>query len=179
MNTDTLKGKRDFALIALCMTTGIRTIEVRRADVGDLSTMAGFTVLYVQGKGHDEKADFVKIAEPVEDALRLYLKERKAKDKEPLFASTSNNNRGKRITTRSISRIIKDSLVNAGYNSDRLTAHSMRHTAATMNLLNGGTLEETRQLLRHTSINTTMIYAHNLERMANESENRIAGAIFG
>ena len=82
------------------------------------------------------------------------------------------------MTTRSISRIIKNRLKSAGYDSDRLTARSLRHTMATPNLLNGGGLEET-QLLRHTSINTTMIYAHALERAGNNSEELIAAAIFG
>ena len=66
----------------------------------------------------------------------------------------------------------------AGYDSDRLTAHSLRHTAATLNLLAGGTLQETQQLLRHSSINTTTIYAHNLDRAQSKSEERIANAIF-
>lgn len=65
----------------------------------------------------------------------------------------------------------------AGYDSDRLTAHSMRHTAATLNLLNGGSLEETQQLLGHSNISTTMIYSHALKRTQNESENRIEAAI--
>jgi integrase/recombinase XerC len=83
------------------------------------------------------------------------------------------------LYTESISRIIKTHFRNVGMNSDRLTAHSLRHTAATLNLLNGGTLEETRQMMRHTSINTTMIYNHAIERAKNNSEKRTAFAIFG
>ena len=83
------------------------------------------------------------------------------------------------MTTRSISRLAKESLIQVDLNSDRLTAHSFRHTAATLNLLNGGTVEETQQLLDHANINTTLIYSHALERASNNSENRIAMAIFG
>jgi integrase/recombinase XerC len=97
--------------------------------------------------------------------------------KDPLFAGVGNRNAGGRLTTRSISGIEKGALVSAGLNSDRLTAHSLRHTAATLNLLNGGTLEETKQLLRHTNINTTLIYAHALERANNQSEARIEAAL--
>jgi len=82
------------------------------------------------------------------------------------------------MTTRSISGIVKDRFTGAGYDSERLTAHSLRHTAGTLNLLNGGTLEETQQLLRHSNINTTMIYLHHLDRAKNNSEARIAAAIF-
>ena len=95
-----------------------------------------------------------------------------------LFVSTSNNNKGQRLTTRSISGIVKKRLKAAGYTSNRLTAHSLRHTAGTLNLMNGGTLEETQQLLRHSNINTTMIYLHHLERENNQSEKRIADALF-
>lgn len=180
VDTSTLKGKRDFAILALMVTTGLRTIEVIRADVGDMRTVADFTALFVLGKGRDEKEDYVKIEPVVEEAIRDYLKERgTCKEGEPLFASIAHRNTGKRMTTRSISRIVKDHLREADLVSDRLTAHSLRHTAATLNLLNGGTPEETRQLLRHSSINTTMIYSHALERANNNSEARIAKSIFG
>ncbi|NCD12086.1 MAG: integrase [Epsilonproteobacteria bacterium] len=175
----TEQGQRDYAILSLMITTGLRTIEVIRADVGDLRVLGSDTVLYIQGKGHDEKTDFVKVSEPVEKAIREYLKTRSINDQQPLFASEANRNKGGRMTTRSISRIVKDNLINAGFNSDRLTAHSLRHTAATLNLLNGGNIEETQQLLRHTSINTTMIYSHHLDRMKNNSEDRVTKAIFG
>lgn len=179
VDCSTEKGKRDYAILVLMLTSGLRTIEVARANIDDMRVLGDFTVLYIQGKGHEEKNAYVKIAEPVEDAIREYLAERKVSDTSlPLFASESNRNNGGRMTTRSISRIVKNALVNAGFNSDRLTAHSLRHTTATLNLLNGGTIEETRQLLRHTNINTTLIYSHALERAENNSEERVAKAIF-
>ncbi|OIL92423.1 integrase [Oenococcus oeni] len=111
--------------------------------------------------------------------MRAYLKVRgSVEDAAPLFASTSNNNEGGRMTTRSISGIAKSALRRAGFDSSRLTAHSLRHTAATLNLLNGGSLEETQQLLRHRNLNTTMVYLHHLKRAKNQSEARIGNAIF-
>lgn len=180
IDTSTLTGKRDYAMLCLMVTAGLRTIEIIRADIADIRARGDYTALYVQGKGHDEKNTFVKLADPVEAAIRDYLAARgKAADNEPLFVSHANRNAGERMTTRSVRRIAKDILIAAGFNSDRLTAHSFRHTAATLNLLNGASLEETQQLLRHTSINTTMIYSHALERAKNNSESRIANAIFG
>ena len=172
-------GKRDYAIFSLMVTGGLRTIEIVRANIEDLRTLGDTAVLYIQGKGRDEKTDYVKLPSQVEKAIRDYLKDREGlKEGQPLFTSTSNNNRGGRVTTRTISGIVKGRLVVAGYNSDRLTAHSLRHTAATLNLLNGGSLEETQQLLRHTNLNTTMIYLHNMNRAKNQSEARIANAIF-
>ena len=179
INTETLKGVRDYAIVGLMLTTGVRTIEVARADIADLRTVGDATVLFVQGKGKDEKADYVKIAPQVEDAIRAYITARGAtEESEPLFTSTSRNNYGERMTTRSIRAIAKNSMVDAGFNSDRLTAHSMRHTAGTLALLNGASTREVQQLLRHSNINTTMIYAHELDREKNNSELKVANAIF-
>ena len=180
IDTSTLKGLRDYAVLSLMVTTGLRTISIVRADIGDIRTAGDSVALYYQGKGHEEKAHYVKIAEPVEDAIRKYLVLRGETDSSaPLFSSISNRNSGGRMTTRSISRVAKDHLIEIDLKSDRLTAHSLRHTAATLNLLNGGTVEETKQLLGHANINTTLIYSHALERAKNDSENRIAKAIFG
>lgn len=180
IDRSTLKGKRDYAMLSLMVTTGLRTISVIRADIGDIRTAGDAIALYYQGKGHEEKADYVKLAEPVEEAIRDYLSTRKETDpRAPLFCSIANRNTGERMTTRSISRVAKDHLIDVGLKSDRLTAHSLRHTAATLNLLNGGTVEETQQLLGHSNINTTLIYSHALERAKNNSEQRIAKAIFG
>jgi integrase/recombinase XerC len=162
------------------VTSGLRTVEVARANIEDMRTVADFTALYIQGKGHEERTAYVKLAEPVEAAIRDYLAARgKAEATSPLFSSDAHRNAGERMTTRSISRIVKEALIAAGLDSDRLTAHSLRHTTATLNLLNGGTVEETQQLLRHTNINTTLIYSHALERAKNNSEARVAKAIFG
>lgn len=174
-----LKGLRDYAIIALLITTGLRTIEVVRANIEDIRTVGDSVALFVQGKGRDEKNDYVKIAPQVEEAIRAYLKARgKADEKEPLFTGTSNNGAGERMTTRSISGIVKTALREVGLDSERLTAHSLRHTAGTLALMNGAELTQVQQLLRHTNINTTMIYLHAIDRAKNNSELKVANAIF-
>lgn len=180
VDRSTLSGLRDYAVLSLMVTTGLRTVSIIRANIEDVRPSGDSMVLYYQGKGHEEKATFVKLADQVEAAIREYLKARGETDKAaPLFASIAHRNQGQRMTTRSVSRLVKDHLVQIGLDSDRLTAHSLRHTAATLNLLNGGTVEETRQLLDHSNINTTLIYSHALDRAKNNSERRIAQAIFG
>lgn len=180
IDRSTLKGKRDYAMLSVMVTTGLRTISIINANIEDIRTAGDATALFYKGKGHEEKATYVKLAEPVEDAIRDYLTARGTTDgTEPLFSSVANRNSGGRMTTRSISRVAKESLIDVDLISDRLTAHSFRHTAATLNLLSGGTVEETQQLLDHANINTTLIYSHALERAKNNSEQRIAKAIFG
>lgn len=180
VDRDTLQGLRDYAILSVMVTTGLREVSVVNANIGDIRTAGDAVALFYKGKGHEEKATYVKLAEPVEEAVRAYLKARgETAPEAPLFSSIANRNNGERMTTRSVSRIAKTRLVNVGLESDRLTGHSLRHTAATLNLLNGGTVEETQQLLDHANINTTLIYSHALERAKNHSEERIAKAIFG
>jgi integrase/recombinase XerC len=179
IDRSTLQGKRDYAMLALMITGGLRTIEVSRADIQDIRTVGDDSALFIQGKGREEKEEYVKIQPPVEDAIREYLKARGMADmRDPLFASTSNNSKGGRLTTRSVSGIVKDRLVEAGFDSSRLTAHSLRHTAVTLSLLGGEDLQKVQQFARHSNLATTMIYAHNLDRAKNKCEATIANAIF-
>lgn len=179
IDRDTVQGRRDFAIFALMVTGGLRDIEVHRANVEDLRTLGDNTVLYLQGKGREERAEYVKVPAEVERAIRSSLADRTdIKGSAPLFISLSNNSKGGRISTRSISGIIKDSLRKAGYDSDRLTAHSLRHTAVTLSLIGGQKLEDVQQFARHKNIATTLIYAHSLDRAKNQCEATIASAIF-
>lgn len=180
VDRSTLQGLRDYAILSLMVTTGLRTISITRANIEDIRTIGNDTALFYQGKGHEEKATLVKLAAPVEAAIIDYLRARGEKDrKAPLFASVAHKNAGRRMTTRSISRIAKEHLIAAGLESDRLTAHSLRHTAATLALLNNARPEEVQQMLDHQNINTTLIYSHALDRMKNDSEKKVARAIFG
>lgn len=180
VDTDTEAGKRDYAIITLMITCGLRDIEVARANIEDLRTIGDNRVLYVQGKGRDEKAEFVIVPEKTDKAIRSYLKARgKAAPTAPLFVSLSNNSKGQRMTTRSISGIGKEAMRRAGLDSERLTAHSFRHTAVTLALIaNGGNIQEAQMFARHSNINTTQIYAHNLEKQNNKCSRLVADSIF-
>lgn len=168
IDRETLKGKRDFAMVLLMTTAGLRDTEVMAANVEDFRPVRGSMVLFIKGKGYNEgNAEFVKVGRKAERALREYLQARKAKDGEALFTSVANRDAGQRMTTRSVSRICKNAMIGAGYESDRLSAHSLRHTAATLALLGGEDIRNVQQQLRHANVNTTLIYAHDLSRDAN------------
>lgn len=176
---ESLQGLRDYAIITLMMTCALRTIEVIRANIEDMRTAGDSTVLYVQGKGREEKTEFTKVPEVVEKAIRSYLKARQATDPtEPLFTSLSNNSKGERLSTRTISGIVKERLITAGYDSPRLTAHSLRHTAITLSRLAGKDITEVQQYARHADINTTMIYDHALEMAKNGCSEAVAALLF-
>ena len=179
IDTDSAQGLRDYAILALMVTGGLRTIEIARANIEDMAILGDSTVIYVQGKGHQERNDYVKIPEQTEQAIRAYLKTRNTEDgKAPLFASESHNSLGKRLSTRAISGMVKERLIAAGYKSTRLTAHSLRHTAVTLSLLAGKPITEVSKFARHTSIATTMIYDHSLSMANNTCSAAIAKAIF-
>lgn len=179
IDRSTQQGVRDYAIMTLMITGGLRTIEVSRANIEDLRTMGDSTVLFIQGKGREEKTDYVKISAPVEKAIRAYLRSRSdAPAAAPLFASMSNNSRGRRMSTRSISAVAKERMQAAGYDSERLTAHSLRHTAVTLSLLAGKDITEVQQFARHANIATTMIYNHALDKSKNSCSAAIADAIF-
>lgn len=167
-------GRRDYALINIMLRTGLRTIEIVKALKSDIASYSGEAVLWIQGKGHDSKDEFVVLTEPSLLPLREYLYTRgNVKESDPVFASHSTKNFGKPLTTRSISRIVKERLKEIGIMDSRFTAHSLRHTAITFSLLAGATPQEARTMARHADINTTLIYAHNIHRIQQAPERKI------
>ena len=180
INRDNLKGARDYAIFCLISATGLRTVEVMRADISDIRNIGGEDCLFIQGKGRTSKCDFVKLSAHVLQAINAYLKMRKnTAENSPLFASISHRNAGGRMTTRSISRICKSAMINAGYISKRWTAHSLRHSAITLALIAGISIQEVSQFARHSNIAVTMIYAHDVERLKSKCESTISNMLFG
>lgn len=175
----TLEGLRNYAIICLMVATGLRTIEVKRANVGDIRYVHGEYVLFVQGKGRNCKDAFVKLSGHVLTAIRDYLSARESvSNDEPLFASCSKRNYGGRLTTKTVSTVCKSAMRKAGYNSSRLTAHSLRHTAITLALTAGLDLRDVSNFARHSDVQGTLIYAHDISREKRECENVISNAIF-
>ena len=156
---------------------GLRTIEVCRANVEDIRILGDFTVLYVQGKGRKDRTEFVKLPEPVLKAINEYLSERTSAG-DALFVSTSNRHKNGRLTTRTISGIAKKAMRKAGFDSTRLSAHSLRHSAVTLSLLAGADLADVQAFARHSNITTTQIYSHTVDRVKSSCENMISDAIF-
>lgn len=174
------QSQRDYAIITLLLRTGLRTIEVIRANVEDITYKSGKRVLLIHGKGRDEKDAFVILTDKAYQPIAGYLRSRsKAKSGEPLFTCTSNNNQGGRLTTKTISTIAKDGLRAIGLDGREFTAHSLRHTTAVSILREGGRLEDAQGVLRHTSPTTTQIYTASINeemRIKNAPEELLDGA---
>lgn len=172
-------GKRNFAMILLSVTGGLRIIEMQRADVQDIATIKGQRVLYIQGKGRDEKDAYIKLIPEVSSAIDEYLQSRpNSKKNSPLFTGTGNRGNGQRLTEPSISRIIKGVFRDAGFDSNKLTAHSLRHTSNTLLFKSGADLYTVQQHARHSDPKTTEIYIHAADREEDRSEQNIYNQIF-
>ncbi len=179
IDRSSLTGKRDYALILLSVIGGLRIIEMQRANIGDIQTIKGQKVLYIQGKGRNEKDEYVKLVPGVYEAIEDYLQERGTYRKtDPLFPCNSNRNKGGHMTIPSMSRLIKNVFRNAGFDCDKLTAHSLRHTSNTLLFKAGADLYQVQQHARHSDPKTTEIYIHAANREKDRSEEQIYNQIF-
>lgn len=169
---------RDYAIVNLLLRTGLRCIEVVRANVEDITFKGGQRILRVWGKGRDEKDAFVVLSDKAYAPIKAYLDTRGSTTlKEPLFISTSNRNLKGRLTTRTISKICKEGFRAIGIDGKEYTAHSLRHTTAVL-LLKSGSLADVQSVLRHSSPATSQIYTKSIEeelRLANPSEIKLDG----
>ena len=158
-------SSRNYAIINLMLRTGLRTIEVSRLDIMDITMKHGKRILLVWGKGRDSKDNFVPLNDkaygPIEEYLRLFRGD--ALMSEPMFAAAGTNSRGNRLTPRMIQMVCKKALRSIGLDDHSYSAHSLRHTCAVQILKNGGTMFDVKTMLRHSRPETSEIYVKSVE----------------
>lgn len=163
------QGKRLRAMYMLAVNAGLRTIEISRANVKDIETKGGVSFICIWGKGHTEADTRKPIAPEVKAAIDEYLQTRtdRPTGSSPLFVSTGNRSYGKRIAPTTISTMLKRAMQEAGFDSERITAHTLRHTAGNnVRKLTGNNIYETQKYMRHSNPATTEIYMHDGEEEA-------------
>jgi integrase/recombinase XerC len=152
-------GLRDRAVLEVLYSTGIRVSELVGADLSDLNLSGGY--LRVRGKGRRER--LTMLGPMAVTALTQYLSEKKRlllrRGTSPVNALFINIRTLKRITARSIRRILKGYLIRANLPMNH-SPHSLRHSFATHLLNRGANLREVQELLGHKRIATTQIYTH-------------------
>lgn len=161
MQRSTEQGKRLYAMYLLAVNAGLRTVEISRANIRDIEEKDGRAWLYIWGKGRAEADQKKPIVPEVKAAIDDYLQSRtdRPTGASPLFVSTGNRSHGKRIAPTTISTMLKGAMLEAGYNSERLTAHSLRHTAAHYAMeQTGKNIYKAQMYLRHADPATTEIY---------------------
>ena len=167
--TDTPKGRRDRAMVALMSLHGLRDVEVHRASVADLDLDGPVPVLVAHGKTGDR---LVYLRADVAEALAASLADRAELAAEaPLFVSVSNRGRGGRVSRRGIRSAVDGHLARVGIKYSG--THVLRHTAATLALEGGAQIHHLQAMLGHKDPRTTMIYAHVIDRAENNPADRV------
>lgn len=171
---------RNKAIIALALTTGVRTVEIARANREDFSEADGYWALKVQGKGRLTKDETVKVVPWVAQMILNYLDMRgEVKDADPLFASTARNNSryGNRYSEQSVGKMIKATMKSIGIDDKKISAHSTRHYAATTAIKQGVDLREVSDMLRHSSLDITLTYLHDISLESRRAESAVAATL--
>lgn len=150
---ETFRATRDKAILELLYSSGLRVSELVSLDMADLDIKEG--IVRVKGKGKKER--IVPFGSKALEAIKNYLPERitKKRRSSALFL----NNRGSRLTERSVRRIL--SMYSRALKFKiNLSPHTLRHTFATHMLHGGADLRSIQELLGHSSLSTTQKYTH-------------------
>ncbi|MBQ9411491.1 MAG: tyrosine recombinase XerC [Oscillospiraceae bacterium] len=145
--------ERDYCILCIFLNCGLRISEIVGLNLNDIRT----DNLRVIGKGNKERVVYLNDA--TADAINDYLLVRKGvKDAQTnaLFLS----NRKTRMSRETVHHMVKQSLLRAGLDAEKYSAHKLRHTAATLMLQNGVDVRTLQELLGHEHLNTTQIYTH-------------------
>lgn len=162
---NTILGLRDRAILESLFSTGMRVGELVSLNIEQIPKKILYTnrtavlELPITGKGGYMRT--VYFSRRALDSLTSYL-EKRNDDEKALFIHFSNKNKkrkGKRLTIRSIERIIKKYVKIAGLPIDT-TPHTLRHSYATDLLANGVDLRVIQEFLGHQNIATTQVYTH-------------------
>lgn len=153
-SADDNKSLRDRAMLELLFSTGLRVSELCNLNNDlDLSRDS----ISVRGKG--EKVRVVFLSSRAKETVKKYLSKRKDFD-EALFVNSGKvAGDSRRLTPRSVERLVKHYSVKAGI-SKKVTPHVIRHSFATDLLENGADLRSVQAMLGHANISTTQVYTH-------------------
>lgn len=144
---------RDFAILMIFLNCGIRRSELVGLNISDVYEDR----IRVIGKGNKERIVYMGTA--TRNAIDAYLLERNKivlSDNRALFGSRDKN----RISVTAVHRLVKKHMLSAGLDTESLSAHKLRHTAATLMLAGGVDIKTVQEVLGHENLNTTQIYTH-------------------
>lgn len=148
-------GQRNALILEILYATGIRVSELVNIKLNDINTYD--RTIKILGKGRKER--IVIYGSYCEDNLNLYLKNGRNKLEKSKNDYLLLNKNGTKISTRYIRKIINDAVRKCEVDY-KISPHTLRHTFATDMLNAGADLMTVKELLGHSSINTTSIYTH-------------------
>jgi len=155
---------RDHCILTLLLNCALRVSEIAALNVSQISS----DILHVIGKGNKERKIFLTPAAKTSINDWLILHNQKYPDNEALFVSKHNT----RMTSKAFGNIVKKYVALAGIDSDLISTHKLRHTAATLMYKYGKVdLRSLQLILGHESVATTEIYTHIDERQLQAAVN--------
>jgi integrase len=128
-------------------------------------------------KRRKDEQDIVTLSKGVIEAIDDYLQKRKKKINPYLFISQNQTTKQGHLSRTFFYYMFPKFVKKCGLEATKITPHCLRHTAAHLNLLRGGTIESTKRLLRHQNIASTLVYQDYLERMKDRTEAEIESYI--
>lgn len=171
------ENTREMLLIKLMLTCALRINEVANIELKDFYNDKGVIMLKVLGKARNGlKQDPVKIDDRLFELIKQYCNEYDVKDY--LFCSTSNNNKGGKVTTKTLRLIINNIFKKAGVKDDMISSHSLRHSSCELLLENGVELKDVSEFMRHKNIATTLVYAKEVNQRNNTITNTLGDFVF-
>ncbi len=155
-DTSTVLGSRDRAILEVLYSCGLRVSELTGLDLDSIDLELG--IARVIGKGNNER--IVPIGGKAAAALIDYLRRREELlAGEPGQGALFLNNRGGRLSARSVARLLKRTLLQCNLGRP-LSPHGLRHSFATHLLDAGADLRAVQEMLGHVSLSTTQRYTH-------------------
>ncbi len=153
VDTSTVKGRRDSAMLEMLYSCGLRVSELTSLRLTDLFFGEGY--IRVTGKG--DKQRLVPVSAAARDKVQIYLEERRgARTGEQILFL---NNRGGQLTRVMVFTIIRQAAARAGIDK-HISPHTFRHSFATHLLEGGASIRQVQDMLGHENILTTEIYTH-------------------
>ena len=155
INTEKITGIRDRLIIELLYSSGIRASEL--INLNEYVIDFNEREMRIVGKGDKERITF--FSRNAKKWLEKYIEEKKKEYKNYSKEILITNSKGKKLTTRSLRRLISNHATEAGLQKE-VTPHVFRHSFATELLNNGVDIRYLQELLGHSSISTTQVYTH-------------------
>mgnify|MGYP000176709097 CR=1 FL=1 len=158
ISTETVSGKRDYAIINLMLRSGIRCVEASRLRACDVYMSDNRCFILIQRKGDNERTERLGLTNKALQPVIDYMNYRGvSSDLESVFLTHCTTGEHP-LTSKGISKIVSNYMKKAGIYSKQKTAHSLRHTAAVQAIMNKVPIKEVQLMLGHRRVETTEIY---------------------
>lgn len=177
IDTSSLSGFRNKLIISLVSTTALRKSEFLNIKIKDIDEYNGFKILKILGKG--DKLAIVKLQPVIKNMIDIYLnktnRDYNNNSEEYLFISHSSNSLGdntKPLDESTLNKALKK-LCSECKIKKNITVHSLRHSAITLSIQSGYSIEKVRDFARHSNISTTNRYVHSINSLKDNPSDKL------